>query len=227
MSFPNDPNRQRALEAFEETVGRKANEAEQRTIAEKNIRSGSSVFCTFKFLNMWFVFLSVQGSEYGRNEGKLTATGGGLHDANEDETRAREAAVRELAEEVVSHKGKAIVTLDPQTLRKEYEAVDISMLLPGHDHPEFDIVVARNFSVVLGFMDTVRMLAHRARLRVDPLYAACAYANTFGTTGNEIGGFRVTTLKAALKPAVFDQLRHNHEKIGLKTIARRLGLHAA
>ncbi len=220
-----DKNRRDALNAFEKAVGRQASNEELDIIAEKNIRSGSSVFCMFKFLNMWFVFLSVQGAEYGRNAGKLTATGGGLHDVNEDDDQARAAAVRELGEEVVNARGQAIIKPNPNRLHKEFQSVDISMLLPGHDHPEFDIVVARNFSVVLGFWDTVRMLLHRTRLIAEPHYAFYAYEHTFATVGNEVSGFKVTSLNRALKPKLFDRLRHAHEKTGLQNIAQRL--HAA
>lgn len=218
-----DENRLKAYAAFEKAVGRPTTDEEFDRIAEKNIRSGSSVFCTFKLLNTWFVFLAVAGSHYGPHAGKLTATGGGLHETNEDETQAARAATRELAEEIVSFRQGSILTIAPERLRKEHEAVDVSMLLPGANHPEHDIVMARNFSVVLGFQETLKLLSHTFQLKRDPVYARLCYL----LADNEVGGLEVYPLHKAASDEVINRMRHDHEKHGLKNMAQRLLKHGA
>lgn len=209
------PLKQSILTQFETTVGRAANDDEIQNIHDKDVRRGSGVFCVFKAGGEWMVAFSVQGTEY-ETAGRYVGTGGGLHD--DDDESAREAAVRELRQEVVDDNNNPILIIHPDRLEETVSNINVSMLLPGAAHPEFNPVIEHNFFVILNSDEALNLLHHQRRLNTDPAYAAASYAHT----NQEIGGMVIMPLSEALLPENRDQLAQKLEREGLRVMAQRL-----
>jgi hypothetical protein len=217
-----DPIRQRALSAFEAAVKRTATEAEIQTIAEKNIRRGSSMFCVMNMPPIYTVALSIQGPEY-KTAGKYTATGGGLFD--DGETDPRLVALRELTQEVVDDQGDPILgDIDPANMVALYENIDVSMLLPNAPHPEWDIVIAETFYAIMNPAQTQRLTAHGERLSNDFTYAEAAFNHTQSPVSgkNEIGGMVIASLASAVHRHTLASMQHTHEREGLIVLGQKL-----